>query len=969
MTSEPGDIEPRGFYTGSREESFRQVPPQSEDSERLQSRSFRQVWEELDSSSDQQEKATLLGELRSIAKQKKEQGLFDGPETVLRDALSGKTWSEAPGVVLDARDQGVKEARAAHPDMFVGEGSSDNEFMLRKAFEVAAEALDLANQDRELTKREEAGERLSRQEITSYERQLERLNQHAFWTTDINLPGLLVNDTVLPHEEVIEAAQAGDMSTPGEGLPVDDDIPLIPNEDGQAAEVIIGGPEDVEESLPPEAFDNPDELPVLHEDDQYVDDIEFVDAGEEDERTGARREKPEAKEYPVDKEAWVKYLFERLEKIERRAYRDLKRSDEISVVKDMWADLEEDLEHMTTMDLGPDDRNNTEIDQFLAERFAHLYPEGVGFKQRIQIYFEARRNLMNRYVECDVRRSNGSLVKLGMVDEMPFEGIAIHLEDIAPMTFWLTIHSDEIFQNDLPNRPLTEKENKELEPNVDQAMSVWWEVGMSGYKGDEAKDYLRDLFGRDVPTYAEALLDSDKMVQLRAAIQRKVGKQAETLAHRLMTCTFTFDLFDRDREAIGGQSEVRDKIIHFERKRWQDYIQKGRDPAGDDYTIGLYFKPPGMEDPDQKVLQTMGQRMKQYRLQRLGINATRHVYDLNNNYDFGEIGSDVFHSLSVPVFDELTGKAISRKLISFAVDAKGNPIPGGWKRIPFHHLANDISYSGYITYAGKIQTQITKDVAAGGHKIEELTDHRLWNARRTTFDRLKNMSPWFNSLEYDLRGVEVRRILRENGFTKQETAGIAGYHGDKVDLVGLTANRKDIAEQILNRQGYGNNIHQTLVNAGFSAQEALRIVPDPFSAQANLAGLSLEQRSRAEQILKRENYSDRLTTNTKAEADYEIADKLAHMRLAFALGEVWDGSIDFLRGTQTTFDTSRFSQGQLNDIIRAVKTSEFLPSHYLHDFWLLTNQEMGFGSVIATNIRIVSPSELYMAEKELPAIA
>jgi len=688
----------------------------------------------------------------------------------------------------------------------------------------------------------------------------------------------------------------------------------------------------------------------------------------------------EKEKYPKTQAEWVLMVHRKLLEAEREAVKDLQKSNE---KPKLWDEMENDIKEAKIK--FADNRGTRH--EFLSRQFSDTYPEGVHFPELLELYVSARSDLIDRYIEVHPDRSKGSLTLLGRVEDMPFEGIRIRLQELSGMTSWINIHNDEIFRDIVEGAPedlIPLKEKKEILADVDAGMSEWWDVGIKGYKNRDflynpnyapntpanqrrekvnydRKGLFQDIVDDElaeaglenltveqlreaasllgsrfrVPTYFDSMLSASDMSRLRSLVSKKLdmgdkgGTRASQIAWMIHSVNFSVDLWDKDRESISlaGKADVRD-MIHYERKRVQDFAEKGRQPAGDEVTMGFYFALPDQEAfSDEKLRRVYYlDEVVQERVDRLRLNWERAVFRLRKNaYDYGEFASDVWHSVTVPVRDELTGKTIRKKLSSFAVAPTGDAIPGGWKKMPLERMALR-EYSGYIEYGASIQGMISKEISGGNYKPEQMQEPRHWQIEASKFRRLTSLSPWFNDLEMQTRGAFLREVLeKQGGFDQKKVNRIYGY-ASREDLHMFTEDEQNRIEDIINNGRVGNGRNDISVK-------------------------------------------DRLTVQAKATADDGIRDKIGHILLGFCLGEVWPGSLD-AKGLEARVvgEMSPITHPQFVKIERAIKMSGILPAEYQHDFRLIANREFGFGTpegmALTGGKRYIRASELYCADKE-----
>jgi len=738
----------------------------------------------------------------------------------------------------------------------------------------------------------------------------------------------------------------------------------------------------------------------------------------------------EKEKYPETQAEWVLMIHRKLVEAEQEAVRNLEKSNERPQI---WNEIEQDIKH--AKEHFKDNRGDRH--DFLSRQFADDYPDGVYFPELLELYTSARADFVDRYVEVHPNRSKGSLTLLGRVDEMPFEGIRIHLQELSGMTDWMIIHNDEIFRDTIeavPDSTVPAKEKREILADIDAGLCVWWDVGVMGYRDEVvdvvangqkkkklakgkgtlalfnpeynpsrneadrdpnldyvSKGLLQDVVQKEleeleleggggkfmealenelegiadermrdeerskrllraikqleskvrVPTYTEALTSASDMARLRSLVAKKLETEGQEglvsgrTAWMMHSVKFSVDLWDKDRKSVSlaGKADMRD-MIHFDRKRIQDFGEKGREPASDEVTMGFYFAHPEQQEfPDARLRQVYHmEEVVQERVKRLRLNWERAVFRLpEKTYDYGEFASDYWHSTTVPVRDELasgdgwTNGTINKKLSSFAISPNGRAIPGGWKSMPLERVGLR-TYSSYIEYGASIHTMIIKEVTGGNYKPLEMEEPRHWQIEASKFRRLDSLSPWFNDLEMQVRGKFLRTILHEKGgFDKENVNQIYGY-ASRDDLHMFSQDERDRILEIIDTGTIRNNRNEEV---------AVKV---------------------------------RLTEHAKATAEDRLRDKMGHILLGFCLGEVWPGSLD-AKGLEArvTGEVSPILHPQFKKISRAISLSGILPPEYDHDFELVAEREFGFGTPEGTALtggkRYIKASELYCAEK------
>ena len=635
-------------------------------------------------------------------------------------------------------------------------------------------------------------------------------------------------------------------------------------------------------------------------------------------------------------EAWLTLVLGETAKAEARSEKDRHRSDEDDSI---WAAVEDVIEEIPDGLGALVTSGHDELGE-LANYTRSEHPEGLYLKDRLKIYFNARRHLNDRYIE--ISRADGSLTAMGLgKEDVPFEGIAYKVQKVDPIDWWSIYHGDEMFPEvDRSTLP----ESSELMPRVDRASEAWLEVGLeykklpegfytdqekeiwekisesdaelSAFFGDKYKGYKElsagDLYkfyiieGKggnhqltekevtviyETPTFLESRNSADKTLEIRGRIRQadtvRSGK-AEDLAFRALTVSLTMPLLDRDRKSVQGSSQDRD-LMWGERARIFNFGEKEREP-GVDWTVGRYFVKPGQEDEIQEKIER-GELEDSAKIRRreskLKINKERGVLEETPGSWEGEVVSDFFHSF-VFVQDQLTGKDIRRTLVSYVVNADRSIRIGGFRQIPFLKLGQN-PYQGYFGYTLGKAKQIDGEMSGTTwQKPEELMADDFWNKRRDLFARLEHVSPCLVDREFRFRGKLVRDLLVEQGYDPALVGRILGF-SQEIDLVEVVPDRNE------------------------------RLVLINLMRRNDIAG-----------------------TARKLSNEYlmKVTDK---MRMVHAMGVIWPGSLDALEGTSTLFTASVITPDMLRKIILAIQASNYLTGEYLEQFKYEAWQEMDFG--------------------------
>lgn len=164
---------------------------------------------------------------------------------------------------------------------------------------------------------------------------------------------------------------------------------------------------------------------------------------------------------------WAKVILEGIDFAEKESDRERKKSFGQDEKPEYWRAVEKAIQEM------PDNIGAVDRDSALANFLSKEHKAGLTFKDRIDVLFSARRHLNDRFIEMS--RAGGSLTKMGVSDEMPFEGISYKVQPISPEDFEMLYHTRELFP-ELNRLPITEL--RELLPDLDEASCKWLDVGI-----------------------------------------------------------------------------------------------------------------------------------------------------------------------------------------------------------------------------------------------------------------------------------------------------------------------------------------------------------------------------------------------------------------------------------------------------------------------------------------------------------
>lgn len=653
-------------------------------------------------------------------------------------------------------------------------------------------------------------------------------------------------------------------------------------------------------------------------------------------RERIQRAVAEIKENGNSPEAWARLVFQEVLAAEADSKRNLKRSDENGQI---WKALADALDEMPGRLGGAIDRTSD-----LSVHLRNEHPGGLDLKERLNLYVDARRHFMNRWVE--VTRAAGSFTGLGLGSkDVPFEGITYGLENITPQDWHVMYHMDEMF-GDISNR-LSPEELKEFLPNVSKGSETWLEAGMryktlpdnmlkdeekavvdfifqpriqqlfnKHYKDKDKVERLRpriidrknfwpspkdiytvlegklrrdrlatliDIF-TNIPTYHDSINNADLRNDLiyRMKNLADVDTQAIELADRVFAISLTHQMLDRNRAGQQGSDEPRD-VMWLDRKRVYNYANKQRNVALP-WTVGRYY----VQSPDQYLDSDDGDDIGKERRRMLLHNTQRGLFSERLDYFQGQLVGDFFqHFVAVP--DELNpGGVIFRKMSSFLINNDGTIKQDGFRNIPFLRMG-PLEYSGYFNYSmtiAKLQAEAISSTQWKDPKEMENPDY--WTGKQTLLERTAHISPRFNTKEFDLRGVAVRELLNDGGFVQSEI--------DRIN--------------------------------GLSSLKDLDVISNP------------QQKQRAIAIIRQNR--DTIRNATKVAEKY-YNNQFMKFKLIHALGEVYPGTLYPLKEAGRFNDESIINNSQMERIVKALRVSGYLNEAALKRFVYEVFQEMGIG--------------------------
>lgn len=669
---------------------------------------------------------------------------------------------------------------------------------------------------------------------------------------------------------------------------------------------------------------------------------------------------------PENEAGWIKMILKEIEKAERYAETKLKKSDQ---EKAYWKPIEKALERMSP-DLGTIDTTSP-----LARFMRNEFPNGLTLKDRLTIYFNARRSVMDRYIE--VSKANGDLTAMGIDKPTQLEEIVPELEPLQNEHLWAIIHTDEILPEANQAGILTPQEKKELLPDVDTAMSVWWNVGRANSTlpwnllTQEERNVLRKIFSYQDRINRYYYDPNDpKSVDYGKKRPRKLGIETFWPSPKDLAKVLTSrDITDAEFRVFMGiptfKNSLNDKGMQLElHRRIKNYLNRtpnssgqgevlanrlftitlsfalfDRDRAGTQgtsadrdtmwgararrYNFGVKEREPGgdymigrdFSDPDQhfaiKVSDAKSNEKLAYRREMLEVNAQRAVWSEDEGYMLGEYIGDFFGQF-VFVQDELVrGGNVRRRLLTYAVNRDGTAREGGWKKMPLLQMGK-AAYEGYFGYTWSKARQIAQEMSGPvWKKPEELQSPSFWSDRRQLFDRIEHLFPLMVDLEYRFRGQLLRQELLRRG----------GFDPKEVEKI----------------WGYCN-------------PDDLRCITDPNKRNAAISIARGKEPSNPRQDVKFRNSKGKMVDLAKAAEDLAELDTQSRtnkLRLVHALGQIADGSLLMMGQMGNWNAPSLISAEMYSEIVKAMMSANYLgpvDSEYMQQFLYECDKELKFGT-------------------------
>lgn len=646
---------------------------------------------------------------------------------------------------------------------------------------------------------------------------------------------------------------------------------------------------------------------------------------------------------------WAKVILEAVDFAEKESDKERKKSVGQEEKPEYWKAIEKAIQEIPS-NLGSVDRNSA-----LAKFLAKEHKDGLSFKDRISLLFSARRHLNDRFVEMS--RAGGSLTKMGVSDEMPFEGISYKVQPISPEDFHMLYHQRELFPE---LATLSTTELNELLPDLDESSCKWLEVGIKNnslsadlmlveereviekilankdivinYYNDQLRQSKIDEAERNkkVLEISKMSIESDWVsfeLFMKPLMDAKILNKDDILIYAyiptfdnsLNNATTGAELRNRMANSLKSSKgedlafRILTNTLTFEMlDRGRTNVQGSSDPRdimwverkrlfemmkerepGLDWTVHRYFVT--RPDPEEviKADDAMKSKKLEDRREKLAINAERGILVEKFDYFEGEIVSDFFHNVMIFAPDDLKVGKSIRRNLATYVLNADNTVKKGGFKNMPFLEMGPDSYST-AGYWGYT-------IAKAKQLASEISSITYKKADEELVD-----DGWWNKkrdLFARLEHISPRLITIE-----YKTRG-------KLIREILLADRRFDRNEINKIAGYSDPEDLNVISDDVLRREALRIVSNPKNEIAKTA----------------KDQSEKIRDS--------VIDKF---RMVHALGVVWPGSIDAVDLTESFFGGGRISPDTLTKIIKAITASRYLEGEYLEQF-KLECAEMGFG--------------------------
>lgn len=646
---------------------------------------------------------------------------------------------------------------------------------------------------------------------------------------------------------------------------------------------------------------------------------------------------------------WARVILEGIDFAEKESDKERKKSVGQEEKPEYWKAIEKAIQEIPS-NLGTVDKNSA-----LAKFLTKEHKDGLTFKDRISLLFSARRHLNDRFVEMS--RAGGSLTKMGVSDEMPFEGISYKVQPISPQDFEMLYHQRELFP-ELATLSITEL--NELLPDLDESSCKWLDIGIKNNSlpedlmlAEEAEVVRKILANKDIVVnyYNDQLrqgkideaerskkileigkmsIDSDWVsfeLFMKPLMDAKILNRDDVLIYAyiptfdnsLNNATTGAELRNRMANSLKSSKgedlafRVLTNTLTFEMlDRGRSNVQGSSDPRdimwverkrlfemmkerepGLDWTVHRYFVT--RPDPEEVIRAADAKNSKKLedRREKLAINAERGILVEKPDYFEGEIVSDFFHNVMIFAPDDLKVGKSIRRNLATYVLNADNTVKKGGFKNMPFLEMGPESYST-AGYWGYT-------IAKGKQLASEISSITYKKADEELVD-----DGWWNKkrdLFARLEHISPRLITIE-----YKTRG-------KLIREILSADRRFDKNEIKKIAGYSEAEDLDVISDERLRAEALRIVSNPKNEIAKKA------KEQSEKI--RDSVIDKF-------------------RMVHALGVVWPGSIDATELTETFFGGGRISPDTLTKITAAIVASRYLEGEFLEQF-KLECLEMGFG--------------------------
>lgn len=681
---------------------------------------------------------------------------------------------------------------------------------------------------------------------------------------------------------------------------------------------------------------------------------------------------------------WGKVVLEEIDFAETESDKERKKSSK-DEKPEYWDAIEKAIQEIPN-NLGSIDKKS-DLAKFLSKE----HKNGLTFKDRLTILFTARKHLNDRFIEMS--RAGGSLTKMGVSDEMPFEGISYKVQTISPEDFEMLFHSREFFP-ELAKLPITEL--RELLPDLDKASCKWLDVGIKNssipkdimtneevdiiykilnnknkittyysneidkktkefekaiYKGEELKDKKEELEGK-IRGYRKNMADTEKMsidsnwldfkVFIEPLMEAKILERDDILVYAHIPT------FDNSLNNATTEAELRKRMTISLRS------SKAEDLAFRVLTNTLTFEMldrgrssvQGSSEP-RDIMWIERKRLFEMKQEREpGLDWTVHRYFVTRP-DPGDV---------IKENDEkkLTSKKLIKRREMLEINAERGIYVEGFDYFE-GEIVSDFFHNAMIFAPDELKTgeNIRRNLATyvlngdgsvkkGGFKEmpflkmgpESYSTAGYWGY---TIAKAKQLATEISTTTYKKADEEL--VTDDWWNKKRDLFGRLEHVSPRLITIEFQTRGEEIRKLLKKDKRFNEQEINKIL--GFSEASDLNVILDP-SLRNEALGIITDP-------------LNNIAKRAKEKADEKRRVIINRFRLVHALGVVWSGSLDAIETTSTALSGSAIQPNLLNKITMAIVASRYLEGIYLKQFKHET-EEMGFGmKVVKRKIRFRQP--------------